>query len=55
MKTKEYQCVVGDVGRILYEDLRNGHTGCKNTKCYGYLWGSKHLSEELLRQVKKEL
>ena len=40
-------------GRILYEDLRNGHVGCRNTKCYGYLWGSKHLSEDLLRQVRR--
>ena len=39
-------------GRILYEDLRNGHIGCRNTKCYGYLWGSKHLKEELLKHVK---
>lgn len=38
-------------GRIIYEDIRNGHTGCRNTKCRGYLWGSKNLSDNLLRQV----
>ena len=40
-------------GRILYEDLRNGHIGCRNTKCRGYLWGSKWLKEEELRPVRR--
>lgn len=40
-------------GRIIYEDIRNGHTGCRNTKCRGYLLGSKNLSDDLLRQVRR--
>ena len=40
-------------GRILYENLRNGHIGCRNTKCKGYLWGSKWLSEKELRPVRR--
>lgn len=51
LKTRNNLFAVGDVGRIIYEDLRNGRTGCRNTKCYGYLLGSKNLSEDMLRQV----
>lgn len=40
-------------GRIIYENIKTGHTGCRNTKCLGYLLGSKHLSEDMLRQVMK--
>lgn len=39
-------------GRMIFQDIRTGRTGCRNTKCYGYLWGSKNLSNDLLRQVK---
>ena len=38
-------------GRIIYENIKTGHTGCRNTKCRGYLWGSKNLSEDILRKV----
>ncbi len=40
-------------GRIIYENIKTGRTGCRNTKCRGYLWGSKWLSEDMLRQVIK--
>lgn len=39
-------------GRYIYEDVRTGKTGCRNTKCKGYLIGSKWLSMEFLRQLK---
>lgn len=38
-------------GRIIYENIKTGHTGCRNTKCLGYLPKSKWLSEEELRAV----
>lgn len=39
-------------GRILYENIKTGHTGCRNTKCRGYLLGSKHLENDMLRPVR---
>ncbi len=40
-------------GRIIYENIKTGRTGCRNSKCGGYLWGSKNMSEDMLRQVNK--
>ncbi len=38
-------------GRYIYENIKTGRTGCRNSKCRGYLWGSKNLSEDMLRKV----
>lgn len=35
-------------GRILY--IHNDRTGCRNTKCRGYLIGSKHFKQEELKE-----
>ena len=40
-------------GRIVYQNVKTGRIGCRNTKCRGYLVGSKNLSEDILRQVKR--
>lgn len=50
-KTKPVLCL--RCGRIIFENIKTGHTGCLNTKCAGYLWGSKNLDRSLLRQVKR--
>ena len=38
-------------GRIIYEDLQTGRTGCRNTKCISYLLGSKNWDNSRLRKV----
>ena len=38
-------------GRYIYENIKTGITGCRNSKCRGYLWNSKNLSEDTLRKV----
>ena len=40
-----YRC-----GRIIFINIRNNRTGCRNTKCRGYLLGSKHLGNDVLKQ-----
>lgn len=39
-------------GRIVYINIKNNRIGCRNTKCKGYLVGSKHISSdsEILQQ-----
>lgn len=50
-KTKPVLC--WRCGRIIWENTNTGRTGCLNTKCRGYLWGSKNIDKSLLRQVKR--
>lgn len=40
-------------GRIVFENKKNGHIGCLNTKCHGYLWGAKRVDEKFLVPFKK--
>lgn len=40
-------------GRILYVNTKNGRIGCRNTKCRGYLMGSKHLGDDVLKQFRR--
>lgn len=50
-KTKPLTC--WRCGRIIWENIKTGHTGCLNTKCKGYLWGAKNLDKKYLKQVRK--
>ena len=38
-------------GRLIYEDVKTGRSGCRNTKCHGYLLGSKNWDRDRLRIV----
>lgn len=40
-------------GRIVFENIKTKHSGCLNTKCKGYLWGSKNIDKSLLRQLRR--
>lgn len=40
-------------GRMIFENVKTGRSGCLNTKCQGYLWGSKNIDRNLLRQLRK--
>lgn len=39
-------------GRIMYENIKTGRTGCRNSRCLGYMLGSKHLGNDVLRPIR---
>lgn len=39
-------------GRILYENIKTGRSGCRNSRCLGYMLGSKHLGNDVLRPIR---
>lgn len=40
-------------GRMIYENIKTGRIGCRNTHCRGYLLGSKNLDNTILRPFKR--